>query len=377
LRSWIADRQPLWCQALEELVRCESPSGDQRGIEACAVVARRWFEREAAVGPGQLVHEGGVPSLLLRAEGSADAPVLLLGHLDTVWEAGDFLPLFEASAGRAQGPGVFDMKGGVIVALAALAALRGWAPLPGSLTVLLTGDEEVGSKASRALIEDVARGHSAVLVLEPPLGEAIKVARKGGGGYRLTVHGRAAHAGLEPENGVNAVVELSALISQVTRMARPEVGTTVSPTVVRGGTRTNVIPAKAYLDVDVRFTTAAEAVRIAAAMGGLRTDHPEARLEIDGGTNRPPLEAAASAGLFTLAEAVADELHWAGLEGASVGGGSDGNLTAALGIPTLDGMGIVGGSAHAAGEWASLESIPDRAALLAGCLIEIWAGGLS
>jgi glutamate carboxypeptidase len=377
MRSWITDRQPLWCQALEELVSCESPSGDQGGIEACAAIARRWFEREVGLGSGQLVHEGGVPSLLLRTEGSAGDPVLLLGHLDTVWETGDFLPLFEATAGRAQGPGIFDMKGGVALALAATAALRNCAQLSGPLTLLLTGDEEVGSGGSRTLIEAEARRHSAVLVLEPPVGEAIKVARKGVGGYRLTVHGRASHAGLEPEKGVNAVVELSALVAQVAQMARPELGTTVSPTVVCGGTRTNVIPAQAHLDVDVRFATAAEAERIAAAMGALRAAHPEARLEIEGGANRPPFEMVSSGRLFALAQEVAAQLHWSGLDGVSAGGGSDGNFTAALGIPTLDGMGIVGGNAHARGEWASLDSIPERSALLAGCLTEIWAGGLS
>ncbi len=371
LRGWAREEQELWLRALEELVRAESPSRHPEQIAACATICRRWFEEQVGATDG-----GGAeqPSLLLRA-GEGDGPaVLLLGHLDTVWETGDFQPLFGVSEGRAAGPGVFDMKGGVVVALAALAGLRQLRSEPGRVTLLLTPDEEVGSASSRELIESEARRHAAVLVLEPPLGHALKVARKGVGEFRLRLLGRAAHAGLEPEKGVNAVVELAALVGRVAAMARPALGTTVSPTVIRGGTRTNVIAAEAELQVDVRFASAEEATRVEREMQSLTPGHPEARLELSGGSNRPPFETHSSDALFAIAERQAAALGWSRLEGTSAGGGSDGNFTAALGVPTLDGMGIVGGNAHASGEWAELDSIPERAALLAGCLCALWAG---
>jgi glutamate carboxypeptidase len=269
------------------------------------------------------------------------------------------------------------MKGGVLIAVAALAAMRelGLGSLP--VTLLCTGDEEVGSRASRQLIEAEARRSEAVLVLEPPVAGAVKVARKGVGEYHLRMKGRAAHAGLEPELGVNSVVELAALVGRVAAAARPELGTTVTPTVFNGGLRTNVVPAAAELRVDVRFSTSLEAQRVDAELRALVPSHPEAVLELLGGANRPPLESEASASLFKLAQTVAEGLGWAELRGATVGGGSDGNFTAALGIPTLDGMGIVGGNAHAAGEWAEPASIPARAALLAGCIQAIEPGGES
>jgi glutamate carboxypeptidase len=313
----------------------------------------------------------------MRLSGSGGPSVLLLGHLDTVWDAGSFQPLFSLSAGRVEGPGVFDMKGGVVVALAALAGLQQGEQPPGDLTILLTGDEEVGSSSSLELIQEEAKRHTAVLVLEPPQGRSVKIARKGIGGYRVTVHGRAAHAGLDPERGVNSLVAMAPLVAEVASLARPELGTTVSPTVLRAGTRTNVVPAQAVMDVDVRFATAAEAERVDQAMRRLTVAVPGARLEVEGGPNRPPFELKSSSRLFALAKEVVAGLGWKELEGASVGGGSDGNFTAALGVPTLDGMGIVGGNAHAQGEWAQLDSIPDRAALLAGCLAAVWEGRLA
>ncbi|MGH7758959.1 MAG: M20/M25/M40 family metallo-hydrolase, partial [Candidatus Dormibacteria bacterium] len=315
---------------------------------------------------------GPVPALRLEW-GEPDATgVLLLGHLDTVWDRNAPMPQLEVSGGRVRGPGVFDMKGGVVVALAALAALQQRGRPQGRVTLVLTGDEEVGSGASRPLIEKEARRNRASLVLEPPLGEAVKVARRGIAQYRLTVRGRAAHAGLDPASGVNSVVALASLVERVARLGRPRLGTFVSPTVFQGGTRTNVIPALAELDVDVRFPTSAEASRVDGAIRGLFLRLPRAELEVKGGINRPPFESSASSLLFELAQGVAGQLGWAPLEGAEVGGGSDGNLTAALGVPTLDGMGIVGGGAHALEEWAELASIPERGALLAGCLLEIW-----
>lgn len=377
LRRWLGDRQPRWLEALEELVSCESPSGDRESIATCARIVERLFADDAGATDIRLVEEGAVPYLVLHWDDSGGPSPLLLGHLDTVWDTGSFQPLFQVSAGRAMGPGVFDMKGGVVVALAALAGLREANCQRGGMTLLLTGDEEVGSEASRDLIEAEARESSAVLVLEPPLGQAVKIARKGIGGYRLTVRGRAAHAGLDPERGVNSLVAIAPLVAEVASLARPELGTTVSPTILRAGTRANVIPAQAELEIDVRFASAAEAERVDQGVRKLRVAVPDAALEVEGGTNRPPFEPVSSSSLFALAQVVARELGWPGLEGATVGGGSDGNFTAALGVPTLDGLGIVGGNAHAAGEWVELISIADRAALLAGLLAKIWAGRLS
>jgi len=376
LQRWLVGRRARWLEALEELVTCESPSGDPGRLLECAGIARRLFAAEVGTEDIELRDEGGVPALVLRWGGREANSALLLGHLDTVWDVGAFQPRFDIAAGRARGPGVFDMKGGVVIALAALAGLRTTGGALGSVTVLLTGDEEVGSLGSRRLIETEANQAAAVLVLEPPLGSALKIARKGVGEYRLTARGRAAHAGLDPERGVNSLVAIAPLVAAVAALSRPERGTTVSPTRLKAGTRTNVIPAEARLDIDVRFATASEAERVEAGIRELRASLPGAELEVAGGANRPPFEPTASSQLFALAESVAVDLGWGPLQGCSVGGGSDGNFTAALGVPTLDGMGIVGDNAHAPGEWAELASIPSRAALLAGCLSRIWRGQL-
>ncbi|MGH7643667.1 MAG: M20 family metallopeptidase [Candidatus Dormibacteria bacterium] len=377
LRSWLIELQPRWLALLEALVRSESPSGDPVGLTKCADLVEELFLDGVGVTESRRLDERGVPVLLFRWGLSEGPAPLLLGHLDTVWANGAFQPVYAMSQGRARGPGVFDMKGGLVVALAALAGLQEASGPRGGVSVLLTGDEEVGSTTSRELIEEEAKRSAGVLVLEPPLGRAVKIARKGIGGYQLTVCGRAAHAGLDPEKGVNSLVAIAPLVAEVAALARPELGTTVSPTVLQAGTRTNVIPAQAQLQVDVRFATAAEAERVEAGMQGLRVTLREARLKVEGGVNRPPFERASSIDLFALAQEAAQELDWPALEGAAVGGGSDGNFTAALGVPTLDGMGIVGGNAHAEGEWAELGSIPDRAALLAGCVTRIWEGRLT
>ncbi len=372
--TWLSERRPAFEELLEELVRQQSPSGDRaRLLAVCELVGARLAEM---VAPDRLEPMPDLASPALRMTiGQGSGPrVLLLAHLDTVWEVDTFSPPYAVRDGIACGPGVFDMKGGLVVAAAAMAALRerGWnGP---EVTLLCTTDEEVGSGASRALIESEARRHDAVLVLEPPVAGALKVARKGVGTYHVEVEGRAAHAGLEPERGVNAVVELAALVGRVAALGRPELGTTVTPTVLHGGGRVNVVPAHAELSCDVRFGTMEEAARVEREMQGLKAPDPRARTAVRGGANRPPLEAAASRALFGIACGVAANLGLPELQGATVGGGSDGNFTAALGVPTLDGMGIVGGNAHADGEWAELASIPPRAALLAG-VIEAVSGG--
>ncbi len=361
-----------WLAALERLVREESPSDDPQAVARCCGLVAELLAAEVPGGVTEILPgaAGRGPHLRWR-RGSGGPAVLLLGHLDTVWGHGAFQPLFERREGRVSGPGVFDMKGGVVIALGALAARHaaGWPS--GRVTLLLTSDEEVGSETSRALIEAEARAHQAVLVLEPALGSSVKVGRKGVGEFRLTVTGRAAHAGLEPERGVNAVEEVAAQIPRISALADPASGTTVTPAVLQAGTRTNVVPAQATLDIDVRVRTTAEAERVTAGLAALAPVNARAGLTVTGGLNRPPMEAEQAAPLFAVAAAVAAGLGGPPLTGVEVGGGSDGNFTAALGIPTLDGLGAVGGNAHADGEWLDATRLPERIALLGGCLDQL------
>ncbi len=341
---------------LRALVEVESPSDDVAATERCAEVAAALGE--AALGrPPEWVASGGRRSLLWR---SGPIRVLVLGHLDTVWPTGtlDRWP-FAVDGERATGPGVFDMKAGVVQVFAALSGLDA-----DGVAVLLTTDEEIGSPASRPLIEEVAAGARAALVAEPSAGGALKAERKGIGLYRIDVHGRAAHAGLDPEKGVNALLEAARLALAVAGLADAGAGTTVTPSRLSAGTTVNTVPARATLEVDVRVATLDEQARLDADVRSLRPTDPGARIEITGGPNRPPLEARASRDLVALAARLAAD---AGLDlppAVAVGGGSDGNLTAALGVPTLDGLGAVGGNAHAEGEWVHVPSMAARARLL-------------
>jgi glutamate carboxypeptidase len=291
--------------------------------------------------------------------------VLLLGHYDTVWPVGTLARWpFEVDGDRLTGPGVFDMKAGIVQLFAAAQSLDS---LDG-VAVVLTSDEEVGSGTSQELVEDVARGARAALVLEPSADGAVKIARKGVGMFRLEVAGRAAHAGLEPEKGVNATVEAARQVMAVVELARPEIGTTVTPTVLRSGTTSNTVPAHAAVSVDVRVATAAEMERVAAGLQSLTPVLPGADVKCVTESLRLPLEAAMSAELFARARRHARDLGLGEISGVAVGGGSDGNLTAAIGTPTLDGLGAVGGNAHAEGEWVSSAAMPQRAALV-GALV--------
>jgi glutamate carboxypeptidase len=268
---------------------------------------------------------------------------------------------------------VFDMKVGVVQAIAA-AALLNLGPDDG-VGILLTTDEEIGSGCSRAVIEDAARDALAVLVLEPSVEGELKTARKGTSWYVVQINGRAAHAGLDPERGINALVEAADLVSTATTWAAPDVGTTVTPTTARAGVTDNTVPDRAVIGIDVRAWSADEQIRVDSLARGWRPTHAEASVEIiGGGINRPAMEASAGEGLARLAERCAEQLGIAPLGSRSVGGASDGNFTAAMGIPTLDGLGAVGDGAHADHEWASASAIPQRTAVIAALVSAILAG---
>lgn len=350
---------------LATLVGCESPSHDLAATAACAELTVE-LAGDLLPMPAEVITVDGRRHL--RWRGGGPTRVLLLGHLDTVWPLGTGARWpFTVDGDKALGPGVFDMKSGLVQMFHALAALD---DLTG-VTVLVTSDEEIGSPSSRALIEQEARGASAALVTEASAHGALKTARKGVSNYRILVRGHAAHAGLEPERGINATVELAHQILAVTAFADVGAGTTVTPTVCRGGNTTNTVPDAAELTCDVRATSRAEQERVDAAFHALHPVLPGAAIDIEGAPNRPPLPDTASAGLFATAVAVGERMGLGTLRGTAVGGGSDGNFTAGIGTPTLDGLGAVGDLAHAEGEWVSVAAMPDRAALVAGIVAAV------
>jgi glutamate carboxypeptidase len=371
LVATMSARLPAILADIEALVRCESPSSVPDAVAKSADLVAAVGERHLGTAP-ELIALDGCPHLRWRF-GDGQARVLVLAHHDTVWPLGSLeTHPFAVDGGVLRGPGCFDMKAGLVLALHALAVLGA----PDGVTLLVTGDEELGSPSSRELIEAEAAGCRAALVLEASAdGGALKTARKGVSRYEVRAVGRAAHAGLEPERGVNATVELAHQVLRVARLADPAVGTTVTPTALSSGTVANVVPAAGAFAVDVRMWDAAEQARVHAAMSSLRPAVPAAVLQISGGPNRPPLSAASSAGLFARASSLAAGLGLAPLKQASVGGASDGNFTAGVGTPTLDGLGAVGGGAHADHEHVLVEALPGRAALLAALIDELLAGG--
>jgi glutamate carboxypeptidase len=290
-----------------------------------------------------------------------------------VWPLGTLAAIpWSVTDGVVRGPGCFDMKAGIVLAFAALSRLRATGTDLDGVTVLVTGDEEIGSPTSADLIRAEAAGCAAVFVLEAGAdGGALKTGRKGASMYDVMVTGRAAHAGLEPEKGINTTVEMAHQVLAIIDLADPEQGTTVTPTVLASGATTNTVPAAGRLGVDVRALTAAEQQRVDDGIRALTPQVPGAVLEIRGGINRPPLEQAQSAGLFALARAAADRLGLPCPAGVTVGGASDGNFTAGMGVPTLDGLGAVGGGAHAQHEHVVVTELPRRAALLAGLVTEV------
>ncbi|MGI5519319.1 M20 family metallopeptidase [Streptomyces sp. CA-106131] len=364
-----ADEAPRMRAELAALVEQESFSKDLPALHACADLVAELGAQALKSTPRRL-ELGGRPHLLWPGSGTGD--VLLLGHFDTVWPTGTLAGWpFTVDGDLASGPGVFDMKAGIVQMFAALRLL----PSAQGVAVLLTSDEEIGSPSSRELIEDTARGCRAVLVPEPSAAGALKTARKGIGAYRLHVRGRAAHAGLEPERGINATVEVAHQVLRIAALGDVRVGTSVTPTVLSGGSSMNTVPEQASVQVDVRAWTATELERVDAALRTLQPVAAGADLQLHGGVNRYALEASQSADLFAAAAQEAQALGLAPLRRAAVGGGSDGNLTAGLGVPTLDGLGAVGDHAHAPGEYADLSAMPQRAALMTALIKRLLGTG--
>lgn len=363
----VEEMLPLMLSDLEALVTCESPSADLEAVGASAELVARIGSSRLGAEPERIVIDG-CTHLRWRL-GAGASRVLVLGHHDTVWPIGSLADHpFTIIDGVLRGPGCFDMKAGLVMAVHAVAALAD----SSGVTILITGDEELGSPSSRALIEAEASGRVAALILEGSAdGGALKVERKGVSLYEVRVRGRAVHAGLEPERGVNATIELAHQIVAVAALAQVGRGTTVTPTVVAAGTTSNTVPGTGRLVVDVRVRHTAEQERVDAAMHALQPVLAGARVEVGGGPNRPPLEHAASAELFARASELASALGLPSLASASVGGASDGNFTAGVGTPTLDGLGAVGGGAHADDEHVVVAELPRRTALLAALVDDL------
>ena len=361
-------------RCLRHAVEIESPSQDKAAIDRMAnFFAREFSTRGAKVQVLDHPTAGSAVKAEFWKGASGTKPILLLGHLDTVWETGTLAEMpYQVRNGRAYGPGIYDMKSGVVCglwAVQALAALK--ITPPGPVHFFLNADEEVSSIAFREELLAVARGARAVLVLEPAAAQGgLKTARKGVGEFQVTVRGRSAHAGINPSAGVNAISELARQILRIEKLARPKRGLTLNVNVILGGTRVNVIPELAVARVDVRVPTARDREKIEKQMQALAPINREAKLEITGGVNRPPLERKMAIALFRQACELGRQMGLE-LKEAATGGGSDGNFTAALGIPTLDGLGGTGDGAHARNEHVVVGELPQRAALLAALLATI------
>jgi glutamate carboxypeptidase len=377
---------PNTMKLLREAVEIESPTYSRADIDRIARFFAREFRRHhgkvsllensttgvalvsefwggpRSAGP----HRGGGK----HATSGAQKPILLVGHYDTVWPKGTLARMpFRVKGGRAYGPGVLDMKSGIVLVLAAVRALQALGAKPGSpVRLFLNPEEETGSEAFRREIERESKRSRVVLVLEPAAaGGALKTARKGTGEFRVTVQGRSAHAGINPAAGINAIGELARQILKIEKLAEPRRGLTLNVGVIEGGTRANVVPELARATVDVRIPRADDQARIEEKMFALKALHPGALLRVEGGINRPPMERAMTEDLFGKARTLASQLGFEAKD-AATGGGSDGNFSAALGIPTLDGLGGVGDGAHALHEHVIIRELPRRAALLAALL---------
>jgi glutamate carboxypeptidase len=374
LLDWLAPQLPNMLRTLGTFVCAESPSTEKAAADICAqVIAAEWSKRGVQVESIEQKHRGAhLRITCVPGNTKSRSELLVLGHYDTVYASGTLAKMpFRTAAGRVCGPGVFDMKAGIVQALFALDAIQqtGAAP-PKKIVFLWTSDEEIGSESSRKLLEAEAKRSDAVFVLEPSLGPKglLKTARKGVGEAEIIVQGRASHAGLAPEKGINAIHELALQIALVKKWNDVKRGVSVNVGLVAGGTRPNVIPDHAKAVLDLRALRVTEMRRIEKQLRSLRPILPGARLDVRGGFNRAPLERKISAELFQRASTLAKNMGFA-LGEATVGGGSDGNLTAALGVPTLDGLGAVGDGAHSAGEYIIARTMPRRAALIAALLL--------
>jgi glutamate carboxypeptidase len=371
--NYFQDHKNDVVQTIQQLVEIESPSDLKQAVDRLgSVLAGRFddlgghvrFHRAEKLGNHLQVDFPG------RRGGK---PVLLLGHLDTVYPIGTLATMpFRIADGRVWGPGTLDMKSGIALAVHAIEGLQAFhgKVLPRPVTVLLVSDEEVGSESSRKITEDLAKKSSAVLVLEPSYGlyGAVKTARKGIGEYKITIHGKAAHSGLDFEKGESAVLELARQIIEISKLTNSKRGLTLNTGVIEGGTRVNVIAAEASAWIDVRIARIKDAPEIGRKLRALKPFNRKCKIEITGGLNRPPMERTAGvAAVYKQAAKIAKDLGW-NLEEAGVGGGSDGNFTAALGVPTLDGLGGVGEGAHASHESVLISELPRRAALLAALI---------
>jgi glutamate carboxypeptidase len=356
---------------LRRMVEIESPSDDKAAVDSMGSFLAEEFERFG----GQVTfypQQKAGNHLKIEFAGSSGKPVLLLGHFDTVWQMGTLASMpFRLEAGRAFGPGVYDMKAGIAMMIFALQALKaaghdGVRPV----TILLDTDEEVGSTTGRPVVEATAKNCEAVLVLEPSQGPQghLKTSRKGVGDITIRVRGRASHSGVDFEKGQSAIVELARQLLEIVKFTDPSRGITVNPGVVQGGTRSNVVAAEAWAEVDLRVVHAADAALLEQKFAVLKPFNPECSIEISGGMNRPPMERTeGTVRLFEIAREIGVGIGWVPQE-SSTGGGSDGNFTSALGIPTLDGLGALGEGAHASNESIVISELPRRTALLAGLI---------
>jgi glutamate carboxypeptidase len=347
---------------IQRLVECQSPTED---LAACVKVVELAVEISTQVleVPAKLVTENGRPVFWWGAE---KPKIVLLCHLDTVWPHNSFTPTWQVDGDNAKGPGIFDMKTGFIQAMYALKGISG---AQNKVALIATTDEETGSATSKGLIERLAKDADAVLVFESAIDGKVKTGRKGTAMYQIAVTGKAAHAGLEPEKGINATTELAKLVLQISELANPTLGTTVVPTVMQAGTTTNTVPAEAKLDIDIRSFTMAELQRIDTAIKSLSST--VAKVDVTGGINRPPLELASTKELYEKLELVAKRLGMPEIGHASVGGASDGNFAAAAGAKVLDGLGAVGVGAHAPTESIIISAIEPRIKLISAFINEL------
>lgn len=340
--------------ALEALVKLESPTED---LDACRQVIE--LANQLAIthlgSPAEIREVNGRPVFWW---GSQSPDVIVLAHLDTVWPKGSFTPLWQVEGNIARGPGIFDMKAGFIQALFAMKGIDGKAAL------VATTDEETGSATTKEFIKEISSKAKAVFVLEATLNGKVKTGRKGTAMYQIKIHGKASHAGLEPEKGINATVEIAHAVLAIAALENTEFGTTVVPTTLHAGNTTNTVPDLAVLDVDIRSFSMEDLKRIDSSIKNLTPVNPATRYEISGGFNRPPLETTSTMALYERAEKVAKAIGMAPLGHASVGGASDGNFAAAAGAQVLDGLGAVGDGAHAAHECVDISTLEDRSKLL-------------